>query len=179
MEYVIFDLEATCDDRKTVNEFKNEIIEIGAVKINNKGETIDKFSKFAKPYNNVKLTEFCKNLTTIKQSDIDTADNLDDVLIDFFEWSYGCKLISWGGYDMRQITRDVVSQNIESEIDINNMSDRHLDFKRWYGKYHKIRPCGMTHALSKEKIKLEGTHHRGIDDAVNITKIVIRYLDEL
>lgn len=178
-EFVVFDLEATCEDRNINPEFINEIIEIGAVKLNINGDVVDTFSVFAKPYNNVILTEFCKQLTTIKQSDIDNADNLDDVLIDFYEWSYGCKLISWGGYDMRQISRDVVRQDIENEIDIQDMIDRHLDFKRWYAKEKSIKPCGMSAALKIENLKLIGTHHRGIDDAKNIATIVKRYLHKI
>ena len=36
----------------------------------------------------------------------------------------------------------------------------------------------MKWALEKEKIQLEGTHHRGIDDARNIAKIFIKYFEE-
>ena len=178
--YVIVDLEATCEDRNIVAEFPNEIIEIGAVMIDENGKEIDTFEMFAKPTLNPKLTEFCKELTTIKQSDVDNAEDLADVLIKFYEWSEGCTLISWGGYDMRQITRDVIRQDISSIIDTKEMSDRHINFKRWYSKRKGLKKeIGMSAALRVEKLYLNGTHHRGIDDAKNITNIVRRYLDEI
>ena len=46
-------------------------------------------------------------------------------------------------------------------------------------QHHKIRettrPLGMKGALAMEDIPLEGTHHRGIDDARNIAKIFIKH----
>ncbi|MNV83539.1 hypothetical protein D3C71_1773530 [compost metagenome] len=39
------------------------------------------------------------------------------------------------------------------------------------------REAGMSAALRKFGLKLEGTHHRGIDDAKNITKIFIKNFD--
>jgi inhibitor of KinA sporulation pathway (predicted exonuclease) len=35
----------------------------------------------------------------------------------------------------------------------------------------------MGGALKMEGIILEGTHHRGIDDAINIAKIFRKYID--
>jgi len=40
------------------------------------------------------------------------------------------------------------------------------------------KPIGMKAALSYEGIELDGTHHRGIDDARNITKIFLENLDK-
>lgn len=178
MEFVVFDLEATCEDKNINPRFINEIIEIGAVKINEKGIIVDKFSKFAKPYDNVKLTDFCTNLTTIKQEDIDKAEDLSDVLIQFYEWSFNCTLLSWGGYDMRQLSRDIKNQFIHDIIDVTDMENRHIDLKRWYAKKKKIKPTGMFYALKHEKLELTGTHHRGIDDAFNISKIFLKYINE-
>ena len=37
---------------------------------------------------------------------------------------------------------------------------------------------GMKGALRNENIKLEGTHHRGIDDARNIAKIFLNCFED-
>ena len=37
---------------------------------------------------------------------------------------------------------------------------------------------GMKNALEFDKLKLDGTHHRGIDDAKNIAKIFIKYFEQ-
>lgn len=36
----------------------------------------------------------------------------------------------------------------------------------------------MKNALLNEKMQLESTHHRGIDDARNIAKIFVKYFDQ-
>ncbi|HWO78436.1 MAG TPA: 3'-5' exonuclease, partial [Bacillus sp. (in: firmicutes)] len=43
----------------------------------------------------------------------------------------------------------------------------------------KERGVGMARALEMLKLPLEGTHHRGIDDARNIAKIFVRIFDKL
>lgn len=178
--YIIFDLEATCiRDKKSNPDFENEIIEIGAVKLNSKGDIIDKFSVITKPRTDTILTEFCTELTTITQNDIDNGIDLKIALIDFYNWSKDSKLISWGGYDMTQITRDTVRKDLLNEIDLNDMIDRHLNFRVWYKEFKGMKKrCGMRKALNIEKIEMSGTHHRGIDDAINISKIFTKYVKE-
>ena len=92
------DLEATCIQThwtiggkmiQASKSFQNEIIEIGAVKINDsndKLEIIDEFSAFIKPILNPELSDFCIQLTTITQDDINKALGFPLVLHDFREW---------------------------------------------------------------------------------------------
>lgn len=50
------------------------------------GTTEAEFSQYVKPTRFPILSEFCKNLTGIKQTDVDNASNLKDVLKSFDEW---------------------------------------------------------------------------------------------
>ena len=86
MRFIILDLEATCTDNRNIY-FDNEVIEIGAVKIENK-QVIDEFQSFVRPVVNTELTEFCKNLTSINQSDVDNAEIFPNVLDNFLSWCY-------------------------------------------------------------------------------------------
>jgi len=171
MNYIILDLEATCKENDQT--FENEIIEIGAVKINSKLETVDEFSQFLKPVINPILTPFCTKLTTIKQSDVDSAKHPIRVIQDFIDWcskdnylisSY--LLCSWGFYDKKQFKHDCNYHRLNTRW-LNN----HISLKHQFAEIKNIRPCGMGKALSMLKLPLEGTHHRGIDDAKNIAKI--------
>ena len=58
VNYIIFDLEATCWLGRPPKGY-NEIIEIGAVKINQYGEETGRFESFVKPTVNRKLSGFC------------------------------------------------------------------------------------------------------------------------
>ena len=66
MNYIVFDLEATCEDPMIDPDFDKEIIEIGAVKIKN-GKIKDTFDVFVKPIKKPILTDFCKILLTFRK----------------------------------------------------------------------------------------------------------------
>ncbi|MDG1331744.1 MAG: exonuclease domain-containing protein [Crocinitomicaceae bacterium] len=175
MNYIILDLEATCwRDRSIKNQ--SEIIEIGAVKINEQQEIIGEFNAFIKPKLHPQISEFCTELTTIEQSDIDSADDFKTVISNFQDWidiDSDYLLCSWGFYDKSQFKKD---------CELNQLSTQwvrsHISLKHQYGEIKGLRrPMGMGGALRKERIELEGTHHRGIDDARNILKIFLKHFD--
>jgi inhibitor of KinA sporulation pathway (predicted exonuclease) len=168
MNYIIFDLEATCGEK--YENIRNEIIEIGAVKINQDLEEISKFNEFIKPVLNPVLTEFCINLTSIKQTHIDCAGKFIPVIGRFKDWigeSY--LLISWGAYDKKQLISDCDLHGIDSL-----WTQKHINFKALYANRKRVSKMGLERALIKENIPMTGIHHRGIDDAINTSKIFIK-----
>ena len=178
MNYIVFDLEATCEDRSIDANFDNEIIEIGAVKIKDK-KIIDKFSIFVKPIENSKLTIFCKELTSIKQEDVDNGYSFTEAIEMFYNWASDngkeeVLFASWGYYDKKQIEKDCLRHSIE-----NTYIKRHISIKHQYSEeVLKVKKYfGIKKALRKEGLTFEGTHHRGIDDATNIAKIFIKHFN--
>lgn len=176
MNYVVLDLEATCWDQWEKRQ--NETIEIGAILINDEKEIISEFQRFIKPLRFPKLSDFCKELTTIKQTDIDQASHFYEVIEAFKKWFDCAKgdyiLCSWGFYDKKQFAND---------CDLNNLDKSwlkpHISLKHQHGKLKNLpRPIGMKRALQLEKMEIEGTHHRGIDDARNISKLFLKYFDK-
>lgn len=168
MKYIIFDLEATCGPK--YERIRNEIIEIGAVKIDNNLNIISTFNEFIKPILNPTLTEFCINLTSISQEDIDKADIFPEVYKRFRSWiEDDYLLLSWGNYDKKQFVSDCELHGIESEWTL-----KHINFKGLYANRKNIKQMGMERALNREGILPEGIHHRGIDDAINISKIFLK-----
>lgn len=176
MNYIIFDLEATCWEGW--DKGHNETIEIGAVKINDQKEVISEFEQFIRPLKHPLLSDFCKKLTSIRQEDIDTAPYFDEGVEKFKEWiGFGTEeyvLCSWGFYDQRQFESDCRLFGLEV-----NWLKPHISLKHQHGQFKKLkRSLGMKSALELDGLNLEGTHHRGIDDARNIAKIFIKYFDK-
>lgn len=163
---VIFDLEATCEDRNIDPNFDNETIEIGAVKVKGK-EIIGEFQVFVKPKSTKPLTAFCKDLTKIKQADVDNAPTFDEAIGMFKEWAGDSELLSWGFYDKKQFEKDSKRYLLPTEWLKNHRSIKHEHQE----KKELKRAVGLQKALSLEGMKFEGTHHRGIDDARNIARI--------
>lgn len=174
MKYIILDLESTCWENKILQN-KNEIIEIGAVCVDSNGEIKSQFNEFVKPKLNPVLSEFCKNLTSITQEQIDSADSFPEVLKRFQEWinlDEDYMLCSWGFYDRGQFKSDCELHRLST-----SWLNKHISLKHQYAEIKNLsRPIGMGGALKIEKLTLEGTHHRGIDDAKNIAKIFTKHL---
>ncbi len=108
MNYIILDLEATCWRNRSLPN-QSEIIEIGAVKINENKEIVGEFNAFIQPKLHPTLSDFCIELTTIKQADIDTACDFSMVINDFWNWvdlDSDYLLCSWGFYDKSQFKKD-------------------------------------------------------------------------
>jgi 3'-5' exoribonuclease 1 len=175
MNYIILDLEATCWDGKGHKQ-KSEIIEIGAVKINEHRVATDTFAMFVQPSLHPELSEFCKQLTTIRQSQIDRAETFPKVLRAFHEWinmNEPYVLCSWGFYDRQQFKHDCELHQLSTE-----WIKPHISLKHQHAEICNLKkPMGMSGALYREGIPLVGTHHRGIDDAKNIANIFLKYFD--
>lgn len=95
MNYIIFDLEATCWENDRTKQ--NEIIEIGAVKLNENLAVIGEFQTFIKPKLNPILSDFCKKLTSISQEEVDQAPSFGKAISHFQNWiGSEYHLCSWG-----------------------------------------------------------------------------------
>jgi 3'-5' exoribonuclease 1 len=173
VNYIILDLEATCWQEKGLKN-KSEIIEIGAIKINQSQQLISQFSSFVKPSLHPVLSPFCTQLTSIQQKDMELAETFPTVLRQFKEWinvEEAYVLCSWGFYDKQQFKQDCLLHHLET-----NWLEQHISLKHQHATIKGLKkPMGMAGALYIEGLTLEGTHHRGIDDAKNIAKIFLKY----
>ena len=141
--------------------------------MNDQFYTINEFQQFVQPTINRHLTKFCTKLTSITQKDVRTAHPLEIVIKQFETWilneSPDLNMISWGQFDKDQILKECSLKKIETSMD--SILQQHINLKSVFAKKRKMKQCGMTTALKMLDIPLEGFHHRGIDDARNITKI--------
>ena len=177
MRYIIIDLEATCWEHIR-NTDRMEIIEIGAVLLPSASESpTHEFSRFVRPVVEPRLSDFCKQLTSIDQSDVDGADTFWTVFHDLLDWigPEPFVLCSWGAYDLNQFRIDCRRHNIRLPATF----ERHVNLKQEFARLFKRRSCGMAAALKHAELPLEGAHHRGIDDARNIAKLAQLVLPRL
>lgn len=178
MNYIIYDLEATCWLGRPPKGY-NEIIEIGAIRINEFGETMSVFESFVKPTINPVLSGFCKKLTSITQDQVNTARKFDKVIEEFFEWSgiadeedfYVC---SWGQNDKNLFANDCDLHRIET-----GWLSQYVNLK---GQYDQMKGGIVKGNLKKivirEGYEFTGVAHRAISDAENLAKIFLKYFDE-
>lgn len=182
-KYIVLDLEATCDDSDS-NRYKEqqEIIEIGAVVCNKDGEIFEKFNLFVKPAINPVLTEFCKDLTSITQTDVDNGVlikdalyQLDDFLLKSKEKYPELQLWgSWGFFDKTLLNKCASRiKKEDSSFKLNILDFKHTNFSLDYAsKNNKGKKMGVGKALAMQKIKFIGTPHRAIDYVINIAQLI-------
>jgi 3'-5' exoribonuclease 1 len=177
LNYIIFDLEASCWLGRPPHGI-NEIIEIGAVKINDYGEVVSTFTKFVKPTVNPTLSDFCTRLTSITQADVDKSKAFPGVVSDFQDWigvgeeSYW--LISWGKYDKLQLSQDCLLHKLETD-----WLENHYNIKPAYKHLKNLKDePGLKKAVKLEGFEFTGIHHRAISDAENTAKIFIKFFKE-
>lgn len=176
--FLVLDLEATCCDKETIKRHEMEMIEIGAVMVEAETLTIiDEFQTFVKPVRNPVLTPFCTSLTSITQTQVEQAPEYADAILLLQKWlsNYQNAVFgSWGDYDYNQFEEDSKFHKVPFPI-----SYPHINLKKLFSNAQGLSELyGMAEALKLAAIKLEGTHHRGIDDAKNIAKLLPFILDK-
>ena len=168
---LIVDLEATCWDRTHHKPGNMETIEIGALRIDAENpDQVREFQTFVRPVRYPVLSNFCKDLTSIRQSDVETADPFPEAFSRFLDWIGdlgSVRLSSWGEYDRKQFLRDCSFHKVPYPF-----SDDHFNIKKFVANRLHCKPQGMKQILKRTGIELEGTHHRSLDDVRNIWKIL-------
>jgi len=170
---LVIDLEATCDEGDGLPTMDMEIIEIGAVWATVEGSVLDTFQALVRPVVRPHLTPFCRQLTNIQQADVDGAELFPAVAARLASFAQrhqapGATWGSWGQFDFKQLARDCERHGVQNPL----AAFEHVNLKRRFAKARKIKEVGMARALQMVGLPLDGAHHRGLDDARNITKLL-------
>ncbi|MGM0470685.1 MAG: PolC-type DNA polymerase III [Bacillota bacterium] len=158
-EYVVFDLETT-----GFNPYRNQIIEIGAVKVKD-GEVVDTFGTLVNPDTNIpnQIVE----LTGINNRMVADAPKLEEVLPDFLEFIGDGVLVAHNlSFDRdfinTKLTEHGYSPLENSALDTLNLSRALLDLTSF-----------KLNRLAKEFNLTLDNHHRAVDDAEVTAEILL------
>jgi inhibitor of KinA sporulation pathway (predicted exonuclease) len=166
--YLVVDLEATCCDRGAVPRAESEIIEIGAVLVEaDTLRAVEEFQTFVRPVRHPRLTTFCTELTTIKQADVDAAPLFTEVAPELRAFGEGAVFCSWGNYDRNKLEEDARFHGVPMPL-----PGPHINLKDLFARVVGGRRRGNHGALARVGLTPVGTHHRGIDDARNIARLL-------
>jgi inhibitor of KinA sporulation pathway (predicted exonuclease) len=169
-EIVVVDVEATCWEGDPPAGETNEIIEIGVCLLNVRtGDRTRREGILVRPERST-VSEFCTRLTTLTQERVEGGISLRRAC-EQLENEYRSKERVWasyGDYDRKQFERQCAAESLPYPF-----GSTHLNVKSLLGAMLPLhRELGMARALAKLKLPLEGTHHRGVDDAWNIAAIL-------
>jgi inhibitor of KinA sporulation pathway (predicted exonuclease) len=167
---VVVDVESTCWRGTPPGGQQSEIIEVGVCLLDPATQAVsDKRSILVKPERS-RVSVFCTKLTTLTQAMVDEGVSFAaacETLVYDYE-SQSRLWVSWGNYDREMFTRQCASFGVPYPF-----GERHLNVKRVYGDVlNSGKQVGMAKALRLLEMPLEGTHHRGDDDAYNIARLL-------
>ena len=128
------DLEWNNSYNKYRKCFVNEILEIGAVMINEDLEVIDTFSSIIRSQLIKKLSGRVKNLTHITNEDMTSGITFQKAVADFSKWigRRDCVFMSWGNSDIR-----VLYDNFSMFCNVNGIPflTQYLDLQKYCQEY--------------------------------------------
>jgi inhibitor of KinA sporulation pathway (predicted exonuclease) len=173
-QIVVIDLESTCWEGAVPAGQESEIIEIGVCVLDvASGERRERHGILVRPERS-EVGEFCTRLTTLTPADVAGGVSFREACGEL-ERRFGTAdrlWASYGDYDRRQFERQCRARGVRFPF-----GPSHLNVKSLFAVVRALpREIGMDSALETLGLPLEGTHHRGIDDAWNIAAILAHVL---
>ena len=162
------DLEWNNAYMKSAQKFVNEIIEIGAVKLNENLEIIDTYSELIKPVVSRKLRSRIKDLTHLTNEDISGGIAFNEAISKLEEWSGSDALfMTWGDTDIRTMLSNFKYFLKKDSI---LFIEYYADLQRYcqcFINMENIQQAGLSYAAECLQIDAEKyPHHRALDDSL-------------
>lgn len=181
---VVLDFEATCQPGGA--PAPQEIIEFPSVLVSLRERAVlDEFSSFVRPVHHPGLSEFCTELTGIRQEDVDGAPTFLEVLARHQAWLAGHGLlgpadaprfafVTCGDWDLATMLPVQCAAVGLGMHELPRVYRRWINIKKIYvERMRTSKGDGMPAMLRGLGLELEGRHHRGIDDCHNIARIAL------
>ncbi len=169
-QIIVVDVESTCWEGDPPPGEESEIVEIGLCGLDMGSlETVDREALLVAPTRST-VSDFCTALTTLTPEQV-SAGTTFEAACQQLKRAYRTKerlWASWGDYDRRQFERQCSAFGVGYPF-----GPSHLNVKALFAAaYALLREVGMEDALTRLDLPLVGTHHRGVDDAYNIARIL-------
>lgn len=174
-QILVIDVEATCWPGAPPEGQESEIIEIGICTLEvASGERLDKRSILVKPERS-KVSEFCTQLTSLTQKQVNKQGISFKQACSLLEREYISKKRVWasyGEYDRNLFERQCALRRVDYPF-----SAGHINVKSLFGIMHALPyEVGMARAMQMCGLEIEGHHHRGVDDAWNIARLLAKLI---
>lgn len=183
---IVIDFESTCwKDGK--QHRSPEIIEFPAVLLSTAtGEIESEFHAYVQPQEHPVLSEFCTELTGIKQVQVDEGVPLKICLSQFCKWIHKiqqekkiifapgdsepssevklCAFVTWSDWDLGVcLEYECRRKQLLKPGFLNSW----IDLRATYKLFYKRKPKGLNGALQEVGIEFSGREHSGLDDSRN------------
>ena len=179
-DYIVIDVEM-CKVGKIFRQGRykrhNEIIQIGAVMLNEKFEEVDEFSSFVHPQFG-KIDGFITTLTGITPRNIQAAPSVEMVLLDMIRWIDGrdARFCSWSRTDYCQIRDEILMKDLDMDkLDFFLKEENWIDYQKVVDiRFGLDRAPSLKDALELADLDVVGHLHDGLADARNTARMIAK-----
>lgn len=182
MKYIILDLEWNNSYNKQLQKLFNEIIELGAVMVDEKMEMVSTFSVLVRARLVKKLSGRTKSITHISNEDMYGGVSLEKAISDFTKWigdDDDCVFMSWGVEDLH-----VMHSNLQYFIGLDTIPfmKRYANLQSYCQsvlKRNSGQQLGLASAAALLGIDIsEYSTHRALDDSLISWRCLCRVYKE-
>lgn len=175
------DLEWNTAYNKRTDSFFNEVIEIGAVRLNENFEGVDTISIIVKSQIGKKLRGKVKELTHITNDDILNGKVFPQAINEFKQWLGEDKsvFLTWGDGDIRVLIKNYEYFIGNHEIPFINAYADVQKYCQAHINSDKGQQIGLSAACEKLNINPDDfAHHRALDDSLMTVACVRKVFDK-
>lgn len=183
MNYIVFDLEWNQPQDGKPTESRKlafEIIEIGAVKLNERFAIIDKYDQLIRPQVYQEINWRIKKMLGLKRGELSAGRLFPRAASEFFEWCGEDPVwCTWGSQDISELRRNMKYYGM-SEID-DNAEIPYINVQKLYGIHigNTAQSKALEAAVDELELPKNVPFHRAYGDAYYTAKVLESLPDEL
>ncbi len=180
MNYVIMDLEwnqSSTGEEEASKVLPFEIIEIGAIKLNNERRMISEFSELVKPQVYHEMHHITRKLIHLQMKQLEQGRSFTEVMEQFREWCGEDYIFcTWGPLDLTELQRNIRYYGLEP---FSDGPIRFLDVQKLFSIAYEDRKSrrALEYAIDYLEIEKDIPFHRAFSDAYYTAK-VLALMDE-
>lgn len=177
MNYIVMDLEwnqSAKGKEYTIESFPFEIIQIGAVKLDDKLNIIDEWECIIRPKVYTKLQRVVKEVLGITEKDLEDGGDFDKEVVEFLNWCGDDYIFAtWGSMDVTELRRNMKHYGVKETFAKPVL---YMDLQKMYSINYsdgKSR-SNLKSAIVESGIEESEEYHSAISDARYTAKIMQR-----
>lgn len=170
MDYIIFDLEWNQSSHpgevdENGNTLPFEIVEIGAVKLNENRDMIGEFSELIKPQIYHEMHYITSKLIHLQMEQLEKGKPFTEVMEQFLEWcGEDCIFCTWGPLDLLELQRNMRYYGMEP---LSDKPIRYYDIQKLFSIAYEDKKSrrSLEYAIDMLGIHKDIPFHRAFSDA--------------
>ena len=174
MNYIVLDLEWNqgSGQEPEVKEMPFEVIDIGAVKLNEKRNIMDKYNQLVKPVVYHQMNRITSDLVHLHMEDLQKGRSFVEVMNEFLAWcGEDYVFCTWGPLDLFELQRNMHYFHMEP---LSGKPVKFLDVQKLFSIAYEDKKSrrSLEYAIDFLQIEKDVPFHRAFSDAYYTARIL-------